>query len=589
MPKLFGLNITLSRLFKGDHSYAAPGEYIDIDDYDGDMRMGTMPRDGVNAIYKEYYEHMQIESARRSRYDVYDQMDLSDAASGVMDIYAEDASQPDDLTNNVLDFVSENENIVIALENLRENLELNERTVAIMRHLSKYGDSFYRLVYSARKGVLAMHFVHPSKVHRKEDKYKDLVGFHQDGRKFKKGESNVSHPWDFIHWRSRGKFDDTSYGTSIMHHSIRPWRHLILAEDRDMLARLIHRPDRLLFKIDVGAADEAQAYKVLNRYRKAVKQVQLIDPSSKNYDHQWNPITPIEDIFLAVRKDSVTDVTTLLGRPYASDVEGLNYYLDRFYNSTKTSKEFFGNIKGAAVAPIERQKKLTSQNIVYARQVNKLQMYYKQGLHQLCQIHLALLSKDATDPQFDFRENPFEIRMKRVTILDELERLEVMAIRSSVAQVLQGLQQGNELLKTDAWTEYILSEILGLTDEQVTTLTQDQAAADKDTLRQADLQGKAVELATPEPPPGAVAPAGKTPTEGRKKKLISNGDKQKIENVLKNNKPMRDLMAKGQLLFEKREGSYYPHEVPTEGIRKTEDCYEPEEDPDSSGKPANKA
>lgn len=237
-PGPFGWVANLSRWAKGDVRVGGsegplppPRGYV-TDPTDRDLYTGMI--DGwmsstVGASLSSFFSEPR---SRKELYLLFERMDMTDMAGSVLDIYAEDATAVSPETGKSLWFTG-NPDLVAALDAMAKRLDLDHELMPLARETGKFGDSFNRLVYQSGidGGVRRMLATPPLSVARKEDKEARLLGYTQEGKKFKNGNSDTSHPWDFVHFRLRGRDRRYPYGTSLLHNGQRVWKeHLCVAK-----------------------------------------------------------------------------------------------------------------------------------------------------------------------------------------------------------------------------------------------------------------------------------------------------------------------------------------------------------------------
>lgn len=182
------------------------------------------------AMERAYRDYFQLTRNRMERYRVFDEMDTFPYVAAVLDTYSEEVTQPDYDKGRSAWIESKDAEITELGMQCLTNIRVEDVASAVTREFCKYGDAFRRLIYKSGSGVLAWKAVSPLKVHRKIDKYNRLVGFQEDGQKYRgKLGHNVSWPWDYVQFRMLGKDESLEYGSSLLEPLFRPWRMLCLA------------------------------------------------------------------------------------------------------------------------------------------------------------------------------------------------------------------------------------------------------------------------------------------------------------------------------------------------------------------------
>lgn len=412
---------------------------------------------------------------RLRRYDIFDEMDNFGLVSAVLDVYSEEATQPDYDKGVRVWIESKASHMVKAGEECLRNLQMEDRVVPITRRMCKYGDAFQRLMYSSGKGVIGWRHSSQSDMERVEDKYGRLVGFREHGQVFRKGLHNdgvdVSFPWDYIHFRLLGKHEEDGYGTGLLERMFREWRYMTLTEDALLMYRLRRAPDRNMVMIDVGSLEDHEAMSYVNQWRKRLRKHELIDPASPDYRKQYNPLTPLEDIFIPIRQDTNTRIEPLSGSGNIGEVYDLDHFRDAFFGAASVPKAYFG-FEG----DINAKATLQQQDVRFARTCKRVQRAVVFGVRQTLDVHYTLLrsapeSTEKADEKFDFSRpgNAYLVQMSPISYLDEFERLELIQMRNTI---LQGMSTMADTLKLDAraWASYLLLNFAKLPEDMVLRL-----------------------------------------------------------------------------------------------------------------------
>lgn len=469
-----GMFANLWRWFRGDVTT----------DPDGARKKGvggSFVADESDSSWLVYQDFMAQEQNRIALYTTYDQMDYTDIAAGILDMYSEDATPMNRDKERTIWVESSNTRLAKECNELLSRIDIESEITAMAREIAKYGDAFERTVYKKGFGVIATHSVHPKYVHRKEDKSHKLMGFMQDGKKFRNKSNKLSYMWDYIHFRLRGRRREGVYGWSILYNMIRPWRQLIIAEDHSLMYQISRHPDRNLYMLDLGTMDEVDARRTIQRFKQALRVHPYTDPASSKFDHRFNPITPMEDMVVGLRQNSNTRVEKLSGSTNANEVNNLTYYINKMFSAARMPKKAFG-FESSESEPYNSKASVANQDIKYARNVARLQRALKTGIRTLCCIHLLLkMSDPEKDSWMDFRVkgNDFQVKMEPVSWLAELEKMEFEQLRTQVTDQLVQMGRDHPAFNSHSWVAFLLRDYLGLTNAQIKRVLTPPKKADK--------------------------------------------------------------------------------------------------------------
>ena len=445
--------------------------------------------------------------SRVDLYRIYDEMDKTDLAGSVLDLYAEDATQMDPDTGRTVWVRSKDKGMVQAATEMMQRVRLEDEVTALARDVAKHGDDFERLVYRSGSdgGVMRMLGTHPSEMIRKENKEGKLEGYSQTNRKFRAGKSPISYAWDYAHFRLRGHDRRFAYGTGILKNAIRPWRQLSILEDWMVQYTISRHPDRNAFMLDVGSSADVDAADIARRFRQKLKRHMIVDPagtSGRNMDYNFNPITPTEDMVVALRANSQTRIDKISGSGNAADIAPLDYCMGKFFAAVRAPREFFGlgSMRGGQDGGVTMKASLCTQDIRYARGCARIQRSIRQGIQYLLEFNYMLLSgADPEDVTYDFTDKAkaFSVHMGPISFLAELERLEVMQIRQQVGVALADMGRDNPAYKASEWTKYILRDIIRIPPTELERILRD--SDEVIAAQQAILNAKPVDVHTAMP------------------------------------------------------------------------------------------
>lgn len=521
-----------------------PGEASDRSIY-ANLMDGWM-KGSVGASLSSFFSEPRT---RKELYVLYEKMDMTDMAGSVLDLYAEDATQVDYTSKRAL-WVTGPDTIVAACEAMLTRLNIHDDLFALTRDVAKYGEIFDRLVYRSGidGGVRRMISVNPVTIERKEDKEGRLVGYVQQGKKYRNDNSDVSYPWDYAHFRNVGRDRRYPYGTSILNNGIIPWKRAIVYDDWMLGYQIAMHPDRNLILVDGGSASEAEMRATLKSVASRLRRQIIIDPagtSGKNMAQKYDPWTPMDHIVMAIRGDSRTDVRKISGSGNAIDSTPLKLAMSRFFSACRCPEGFFGLAPGQVT--MQPKASLTEQDIRYARAVRRLQASIKTGFRNLCELNLLLLqapgeynqlteAEQKEIPSLDWRrpDNDFKINMAHISFLDELQRLEVEQLRQQVALAMRELSVNSQVFDEYNWISYLLKEVVQIPEEDVDRILRKVDQAEIDNVKAGLLPDGSNPYAAPPPQKAAERADG----------TLSRGEKLKLSEAISVNPKLRELLSK---------------------------------------------
>jgi len=418
---------------------------------------------------------------RRDRYDIYDAMDQLADVSSVLDAYAEDATQQDPETKQVVWIKAKNKKIETEGNKLlHQTLNVNDWIEGVHRDTGKFGDDFCVLQAAPKIGIRHMVWRDPRDIERIENQQGVLIGFEETallGAYKQKVELDLQNggdgsgvettykPWDVIHFRiyRRKRLPHEKkpnvYGTSLLAGSERIAKQVKILDDLLMIMRITRSLDRKTYFVDVGRSPVEEEVRILKRWRRALKRRKYVDPTSGRFDSRFDPYAWSEDEFWPVKENSNSRVDVTQGITNVNEIADIDHFRDKFFGSLRAPKGWFGY-----EGDVENTKSLSSQSVKWARGVFSLQRAVRQGLKRLCQIHFAYIG-------INVEAEDFEVMMVPPSLIELIERLEAW---QQVIDVAERMASAGEILhlKPYEWSKYILTHVLWLTDQEIRKLMQ---------------------------------------------------------------------------------------------------------------------
>lgn len=355
-------------------------------------------------------------------------------------------------------------------EVLSNKLNLNEELWSISRDLVKYGDQFEEIVLDAN-GVKALKPLHPSTMYRIEDQKGRLVKYEQRPNFYftsnnmslyasipnlNYASGSGSHeaiydfiPWQVLHSRTRLSNRMLRYGTSFLERARHPANMLRLMEEALALVRLQKAHDRYVYMIDVGNIEPEKALAYVDQIRRRLKKKRFIK-STGSFDSSIDPINPLEDIYIPLRKDDQTKIDKLPGMDVGGRLDDVKYMRQKVISALKIPAAYLGFTEDYTGFV---NNTLAMQDKRYIRTIRRYQQLIKSMLKKICDVQLF-----AMDYPYDERE--FEVFMTNSNQLEMQAQAELMAVQVELANNLKDLVP----------LEYILEKVLHFSPEDVRTI-----------------------------------------------------------------------------------------------------------------------
>jgi len=253
---------------------------------------------------------------------------------------------------------------------------------------------------------------------------------------------------------------------SYLHKAIRPANQLKSLEDATMIYRISRAPERRIFYIDVGNLPPAKAEQVLKKQMEQYKSKQVYDPQTGSIKTDPKHLTLIEDYWLPRRQSGkATEITTLPAGSLGGDLNELNYFLQKLYNSLNVPITRLNSENGFTLG---KSTEITRDEVNFTKFIDRLRRKFSNLFRELLRRQLAL--KNIMSPEeFDEIRNDINFVFNSENHFDELVETEIRDIRLSQLERIVNFSASGQMPIFSK--EYIMKRILQLTDEEVENLT----------------------------------------------------------------------------------------------------------------------
>jgi hypothetical protein len=427
--------------------------------------------------YNDYLtDSVKLDQDLMSRYADYEDMDDFPELGSALDLYADDATVQDVITNKSMWFEADDEAVENVLNDMLDiNLRAEESLWEVTRSLCKYGNEFNELMVMDKVGLIRMSHVPPPSMRRIEDINGILYGFIHDpsmtfrmdtatflnrikekgageltplpqsGGSYLQDLMQVYEPWEVVHFRLRGKARRDLYGYSSLEAARWAWKRLTMIEDAMVLYKLTRAPQRYAYYVDVGDVPPQQAKGFLNRIKNEFKKTKFIDPATNKPSFRHNPLSMDEDIFLPVRKGKRSTEIEVLNGPDGQQIDDAQYFLNKIFAALKIPKSYLGADETVGRA------NLSQMDSRFSRTVMRIQREVKNGYNHMARVDLAAKNIDPDKVKF-------ECHMVVPSGVFELAQMEVQQAK---------LDLGQRYKDANFSEYYVWSEVLGMADEDI--------------------------------------------------------------------------------------------------------------------------
>ena len=374
-----------------------------------------------------------------------DLMDSFPEIGAALDILAEE-SCINNSKNQLLNIYSSSDRIKNVLEELFINrLDIQVTAPMIIRGMCKYGNQFMLLNINNKLGVTGWKQLPVYSMERSEMGVTNPYGMantqevSEEDMKTKfvwVGENNSQVPfrnWQIAHFRLLTDSLYLPYGMSYLHKARRHWRMLSLMEDMMLIYRLERSIVRRVYKIYVGAIDDADVQSYVQEIANNFKRTPIIDPMTGQVDLRKNLLSVDQDIFIPVRdQNAPTPIDTLAAAQNLTAMDDIKFVQNKLFTALGIPKTFLNYEEGAGDG-----KNLALMDIRFTRRVNRIQQAFLMEMTKVATIHLYLLGFHDELTNFSLSMNNPSTQAEQLEI--ENIQKKISAMRDAVADPGNGI------------------------------------------------------------------------------------------------------------------------------------------------------
>ena len=224
-----------------------------------------------------------------------------------------------------------------------------------------------------------------------------------------------------------------THNCSYLNSARRHWRMLSLMEDMMLIYRLERSVERRVYKIFVGAIDDADVGAYVEQIANEFKRTPIIDPVTGQLDLRKNILGVDQDLFIPVRDENApTPIDTLSAGQNITALDDIKFIQNKVLTALRIPKTFLNFEEAAGDG-----KNLALMDVRFARTINRIQQAFLMELTKVASIHLFLLG-------FDDELNNFTLSMKNPST--QAEQLEIENLQKKIDAVRDAVSDpGNGL------------------------------------------------------------------------------------------------------------------------------------------------
>ena len=408
---------------------------------------------------------------------MYRDADLMDAfpeIGAALDIVSEESTIVND-KGMVVNVYSKSDRIKNILEDLfvnRLNIQLTGQM--IIRAMCKYGNQFMLLDIDHKNGVKGWKQLPVFNVERIENGIQNPYGYGMsisvNGAEMDEKDLSTQfiwieenqgqipfRDWQIAHFRLLTNSLYLPYGVSYLNAARRHWRMLSLMEDMMLIYRLERSIERRVYKIFVGAIDDADVPAYVEQIANEFKRTPIIDPITGQVDLRKNILSVDQDIFIPVRDENApTPIDTLSAAQNMTALDDIKFVQGKVLTALRIPRTFLNFDEAAGDG-----KNLALMDIRFTRTVNRIQQAFLMELTKVATIHLFLLGFEDELTNFTLSMNNPSTQAEQLEIENMQKKID--AVRDAVSDPGNGLpvmSQTRALKQIMKWSDKEIKENL---------------------------------------------------------------------------------------------------------------------------------
>lgn len=339
---------------------------------------------------------------------------------------------------SMLNISSRSERIKNVLSDLFVNrLSIHTILPMISRSMCKYGNTFMLLNIDAKNGVKGWKQLPVYEMERWENGQNTPFATPisnlntvdenapQDTKFVWVGQSDYIpyRNWQIAHFRLLYDSQYLPYGVSFLNKARRHFRMLSMMEDMMLIYRLDRSIERRVFKINVGAIDEADVPAYIQEIANNFKRTPIVDPMTGQIDLRKSFMNVTEDFFIPTRDDNASSpIETLQGAQNLTAMDDIKFIENKVITALGVPKSFLNYEESTGDG-----KNLSLLDVRFTRKVNRIQQALLMELNKIAVIHLYLNG-------FQDELNNFTLTMNNPSSQAEMLELENLAKKVTTAK-----------------------------------------------------------------------------------------------------------------------------------------------------------
>jgi len=445
--KIFGFEILSSKKEQGVTSVVTPSNddgstvvttsaaayYSQVLDFETTLK-------NENELIRKYREISKYPECDSAIEDIVNEAIVTEEGEQSVNIVLDDVSE---LSDGIKKKISKE------FDNVLRVLQFEEKGHDIFRQWYIDGRLYYQILIDEEKvsdGIHELRNIDPRKIRKikkvdkkKEkgieivDKIEEYYIYNEKGIT-QQTTQGVKLAADSIVYCSSGFMDgNTGMTLSYLHKAVKPVNQLKMIEDAVVIYRISRAPERRIFYIDVGNLPKVKAEQyvndIMNKYRNKI----VYDANTGELKDDRRHLSMLEDFWMPRREGGKgTEITTLQGGQNLSNIEDINYFQQKLYQSLNVP---IGRLLPQQNFSLGRSSEITRDELKFGRFVQRLRKKFSNIFNDI--LRVQLVAKNIITPEewddictfvrYDFNKDNYFTELKESEITQQrLANLQVL-------------------------------------------------------------------------------------------------------------------------------------------------------------------
>lgn len=272
--------------------------------------------------------------------------------------------------------------------------------------------------------------------------------------------------------------------------AIKPFNNLRAMEDALIVYRIARAPERRIFYVDVGQMPKIKAEQYLrdmmNRYRNKID----YNPATGEIRDSRKFMSMLEDFWLPRRDGSKgTEITTLPGGQNLGDLEDVNYFKQKLYQSLNVP---ISRVNQENNFQLGRASDISRDEIKFSKFIKRIRRQFSELFNEILRVQLSLKGV-CTQNEFEEMRQYIQYDYLKDMHFEQLKNVEVLTDQMNV------LTQVSEYVGKYFSIEYVRKVVLGQTEEDIARIDREimQEIKTEKIKSQDDIEGDFFESKDP--------------------------------------------------------------------------------------------